>query len=378
MPSLVKKSNGYYAIVFTQTTNGRVLRKNFSLKTKKKTDARRKFNEYESRFFDGEIDPFNGWTPQMDKAIPEEKPSLSLKALGAKFIRERNHANEVTKGDYRSHLRMLMNDFGETIPVHLITEADIRKFCFKPHLKPITQKSYLRHIKVFFNWLHEKDFIKTNICSGIKPPKVINNVSEKTLNRDELQKLICTFKEDIREKTKKRSITTRQQARTWFKPLIIVVYYQGLRAKEIVNLRWEHINFNSKLMTIVNTKNKTDRTIPMREGSYDALKVWHRYSKFPNKGLVFPSPKSQSKQIKLTEGWVSKTFRKYADLAGLPSSVTLHGVRHSCGTELHRLGLDIYDLGKFLGNTLDATKIYVHNTEIDLQNKISKLDLDEN
>lgn len=377
MPSLVKKSNGYYAIVFTQTTNGKVSRKNFSLKTKKKTDARRKFTDYENRYFEGEIDPFKGWTPELDKASPENKPSLSLNALADKFIQERSHANAVTKRNYRAHLRMLINDLGETMPVHLITESDIRTFCFKPQVKPVTQKSYLRHIKVFFSWLHEKELVKKNICAGIKPPKVVNNVSEKTINRDGLQKLISTFKKDIREKTRNRSITTKQQARTWFVPLVIVVYYQGLRAKEIVNLRWEHINLKDKLMTVVNTKNKTDRTIPIRDNALDALNVWHRYQKRPNLGLVFPSPKSHTRQIKLTEGWVSKTFRKYADLAGLPSTVTFHGVRHSCGTELHRMGLDIYDLGKFLGNTLDATKIYIHNTEIDLQNRISKLEIDE-
>ncbi|MDI6400716.1 tyrosine-type recombinase/integrase [Balneolaceae bacterium ANBcel3] len=76
----------------------------------------------------------------------------------------------------------------------------------------------------------------------------------------------------------------------------------------------------------------------------------------------------------MSEARVSKVFNEYKKLVScLPKDLCMHGVRHSCGTELHRLGMDIMDIGKFLGNSLEVTKIYVQTNEIDLQKKLKDL-----
>lgn len=376
MASTFKRKDGIYSITFTRTVDGKKEKKRFSLGTKIKKRAERLSVDYALRYEEGEIDPFSGWSPKKDVSINQTSaPNLSLHAMAEKFVSERSQANEVTSGNYRRHLKMLRNQVGDTMPVAMITESDIRDFCFKSGIRPATQKSYLRHLKVFFKWLKDNDFVDVNVTSRIKPPRVKDNISEKVINEEQLKLIFKAYREKMREHKIKRSVTTRAQQRLWFRPLFTVVFLQGLRAREIVNLRWEHVNLKAGFMTVVNTKTKSDRTIPIRKKALQILNAWHRLHSYPETGLLFPSPRSNVIEMKMTEENVSKVFNEYKKLVpGLPKDVCMHGVRHSCGTELHRLGMDIMDIGKFLGNSLEVTKIYVHTNEIDLQNKLRGLD----
>jgi len=376
MASTFKRKDGIYSITFTRTVDGKKEKKRFSLGTKIKKNAERLSVDYARRYEERKIDPFSGWSPKNDIGLKQASaPNPSLHAMAEKFVSDRSQANDVTSGNYRRHLKMLQDQVGETMPVTLITEKDIRDFCFKSGIKPATQKSYLRHLKVFFKWLADNEYVDVNVTVKIKPPRTKTNISEKVINEEQLKLIFKAYRDKMKSHKKKKHVTTRAQQRLWFRPLFTVVFFQGLRAREIVNLRWEHMNMKTKFMTVVNTKTKSDRTIPIREKAHQILRAWHKLNGYPSSGLVFPSPKSTFMEIKMSEAHVSKVFNEYKKLVpGLPKDLCMHGVRHSCGTELHRLGMDIMDIGKFLGNSLEVTKIYIHTNEIDLQKKLKDLD----
>ena len=65
MASLRKRGDIYY-IRFSATINGERKRAAFSLGTTIKREALRLQIEYEDKYHRGEIDPFNGWTPQKE------------------------------------------------------------------------------------------------------------------------------------------------------------------------------------------------------------------------------------------------------------------------------------------------------------------------
>lgn len=91
--------------------------------------------------------------------------------------------------------------------------------------------------------------------------------------------------------------------------------------------------------------------------------------------MVFPSETGFSEPQKMTKGNISRVFRKYVDEAGLSKSINFHGLRHSCGTELLRMGYDINEVAKILGHSsLDITRIYEHLTADDLSDKMRKLE----
>ena len=375
----LQKRNKIYYIVFSKRIDGKLYQKKFSLGTKRKTEAMKKKLEYQELFREGKINPFQGWTPkkhqQQKRKGRAQANVITLNQLTDVFIDHSTQANDVTKKNYRRHLKMLMDVIGETIPVTMITEKDIRDFCFQKHLANATKRSYLRHIKVFFRWLKENNYVNVDVTSNIAKPKKEAKISDKTISESELQEVFKKYREDINEKKKKGHISTTNQSRVWFRPVVMTAFYAGLRVKEIVNLQWKNINFTNKQITVTSTKSGDERTIPIRAKLWHILKAWHRYHNFPKKGLVFASPKGYTKNITMSKLNISRVFKSYVKAADLKGTINFHGLRHSCGTELMRMGFDINETAKILGHkSLDVTRRYEHLTQTDLSDKMQRLE----
>jgi hypothetical protein len=57
------------------------------------------------------------------------------------------------------------------------------------------------------------------------------------------------------------------------------------------------------------------------------------------------------------------------------NDVNFHGLRHSCGTELLRMGYDINEVAKILGHSsLEVTRVYEHLTSKDLTDKMLRIE----
>jgi integrase len=378
MASLIQRGKVYY-IVFSQRVGEKLYQKRFSLGTTDYKEAKNLKYDFEKQYELGRIDPFNGWTPKQERETARKrdlsKKLTTLKQLSNKFVSERSQANEVSKNNYRTHLNMLMKQVGETLPVKLVSEKDVRSICFQPRLKTATQASYLKHFKVFFRWLKENEFVDSDVTSNIKPPKISDKISERTITESELEKIFSAYRKDILEKKKKRSITTEAQSRVWFRPVAMIAFYAGLRRKEIVNLQWTHINFDEGIITVTESKSGKERTVPIRKKLYKVLKAWHKKGGYPLEGLVFPSKKAYTENVKMSKRNVTRVFKYYAKKAKLSDSINFHGLRHSCGTELMRLGFDINEVAKILGHSsLEMTRIYEHLTSKDLTDKMLNIE----
>ncbi len=324
MASLRKRGDSYY-IRFSRTISGKKKTKALSLGTGIKREAEKLLLEYEDKFKRGEIDPFKGWTPKLEAERKRQKLSgkyISLEKATEQFINERSQANARTKKNYRKHLEMLMDQLGRTMPLTEILESDIRSFCFKSNLSPATQASYLRHLKVFFNWLEEKQILRENITKSIKSPRIPQKISQKTVNRDELDEIIEAFEEFNKEMMEKGFITKPAQRRDWFVPMINTIYYCGLRAKEAVNLTWNDIDLkktessdNYGFVRISNTDTNTtksgkERIIPIRKPLYPYIKRWYEDQERPKDGYVFPSATGFDRWHKMDSLALSRSFKK--------------------------------------------------------------------
>ena len=77
----------------------------------------------------------------------------------------------------------------------------------------------------------------------------------------------------------------------------------------------------------------------------------------------------------LDEDHVSKTF-KVCPCRSLPDTVCFHGLRHACGTQLLRKGMDLHEVAQWLGHSsLDSVRTYEHLNGQDLRAKMDKLGL---
>lgn len=277
-------------------------------------------------------------------------------------------------------MNMLQDELGSTMPVTEITEQDLRDFCFREDLAAATQASYLRHYKVFFRWLHEKGIVKENITEGIKASKPPQNISVKTITREQLDLVFKKLDEFNARKEKVGQITKPHQKRHWFKPMISTFYYCGLRAKEGVNLTWDDVDLNKGYMRFINKrganiKSGKDRSIPIRKELKPILVKWHEFLGKPKDGYVFPSATGLNRFQKMSPGSVSRSFKKFVREANLPESITLHGLRHTCGTELLRKGVPINQVSSFLGHSsVEVTQIYEHLDETDLKRTLDNIE----
>lgn len=388
----LKERNGVYYIRFSKTVNGKSVQKTYSLGTKIKRQALKLRLEYEDKFERGEIDPFAGWTPKLEAKKKRQAlrgKYIALERAAEQFIAERSQANETTKENYQRHFKMLMDQLGRTMPVTQILENDIREFCFRDDLAAATQASYLRHLKVFFSWMEERGILKEDITSNIKPPKIPQKITQKTVSREELDLIFEAFDEYYKKMEKKGYVTKPEQKRLWFKPMINTIYYCGLRAKEAVNLTWDDIELAEEVpnmeeygwVKITNsdkntTKSGKERIIPIREPLYRWLKSWFKDQGEPEEGYVFPSATGFSPSHQMDPLALSKSYKKFVKLAdGVPNTPTLHGLRHSCATDLMKKGVPAVMVQKIMGHaSINTTMIYEHLDSSDVQNAIKGID----
>ncbi len=147
---------------------------------------------------------------------------------------------------------------------------------------------------------------------------------------------------------------------------VIVALNTGLRLAELVNLSWEDIDFENRILRVVNkesftTKNFRNRTIPLND---TALKAFQRLKEInPDKPIAF-------KRYHL-----SKIISTYAKKAGF-DDVTCHTLRHTFASHLTMNGIDIVTLKKLMGHsTISTTLIYAKITEEHKLKAISQLSL---
>ena len=70
--------------------------------------------------------------------------------------------------------------------------------------------------------------------------------------------------------------------------MVLVCYRHGLRASELVNLRWDQIDFNSATLAVRRAKQGTPSTHPIRGDELRALRRLQREQK-PKSPFVFTS-----------------------------------------------------------------------------------------
>jgi len=136
-----------------------------------------------------------------------------------------------------------------------------------------------------------------------------------------------------------------------------------MRLGEILNLVWECIDFNRKIITIKNingfiTKSKKERVIPMNDilsklflGRFESSKIQNKNNYIFYKVIG----------VKLNEDYVSKRFKRAVRSAGLSEDIHFHTLRHSFASNLIQRGASIYVVKELLGHeSISTTQIYSH------------------
>lgn len=163
----------------------------------------------------------------------------------------------------------------------------------------------------------------------------------------------------------------------------------GFRRSEVLGLKWEHIDFENRTLTVTETlqqgvkgdyvdtpkTNSSYRTLPMTDSVYALLKAQkrdqERLQAALGKGYI------QSDYVctwpdgnVVSPNYLTRTFHNVIAKSSLPN-VRLHDLRHSAASNLLNMGFSIVQVQQWLGHGSASTTLnfYAH------VDKNSKLDM---
>lgn len=138
--------------------------------------------------------------------------------------------------------------------------------------------------------------------------------------------------------------------------IVVLALSTGARKSEITNLAWKNVDFERKVITLYETKNKEIRVLPLAEL---ALKLFRDLNKVRriDTDLVFPGP-DPKRPIAIRHAWLVAV--KKAKL----ENFRFHDLRHSAASYLAMNGATLAEIAEILGHkTLQMVKRYSHLTE---------------
>jgi type 1 fimbriae regulatory protein FimB/type 1 fimbriae regulatory protein FimE len=127
--------------------------------------------------------------------------------------------------------------------------------------------------------------------------------------------------------------------------MIFVAYRHGLRAAELVDLRWDQVDFATANLAVRRVKNGSPSTHPIQGDELRALRRLQR-EQDPKSPFVFTSERGSPFS---TSGF-AKLVERAGKAAGLPFPAHPHMLRHACGFKLANDGHDTRALQAWLGH----------------------------
>jgi type 1 fimbriae regulatory protein FimB/type 1 fimbriae regulatory protein FimE len=127
--------------------------------------------------------------------------------------------------------------------------------------------------------------------------------------------------------------------------MVLVAYRHGLRAAEVVDLRWDQVEFKTATLHVRRVKAGTPSTHPILGDQLRALRRLQR-EQDPKAAFVFTSERGAP--------FATAGFARMVERAGVEAKLGFkvhpHMLRHACGYALANRGHDTRALQAYLGN----------------------------
>jgi integrase len=127
--------------------------------------------------------------------------------------------------------------------------------------------------------------------------------------------------------------------------MVLVAYRHGLRVSELVDLRWDQIDFTTATLHVRRVKQGTPSTHPILGDESRALRRLHK-EQDPKSPFVFTSERGSP--------FTTAGFARMVERAGVEAKLAFkahpHMLRHACGFALANKGHDTRSLQAYLGH----------------------------
>ena len=231
--------------------------------------------------------------------------------------------------------------------VENIRRADIREYVSALIQYGFSKKSVERKLSAlrgFFKYLKRIQVISSNPVLGIQNPKEERYlpmvIPEKRIN----EMLDNWIPESIME------------ARD--KSIIELMYSSGLRASEVISLKWENLDLKTMELR-VKGKGGKERIVPLGKRAREALEVYVNFlgDRINKSNFIFLNRFGK----KLSRKGLWLIIKKRFETMALMYGVHPHTLRHSFATHLLNHGADLRSIQELLGHaSLATTSIYTN------------------
>lgn len=291
--------------------------------------------------------------PKKKPVKPAPLPALSTELTDAlvqfKNYMERMRYSENTINAYSEAVKQFFR-FSSNKAASDIQLSDIEHFNTEYILKNGYSSSYqnqvVNGVKLFFNRIHSKHFDVEDLERPKKQMKL-----PVVLSLDEVERLLNSVRN-----LKHRCMLT-------------MIYSNGLRVGELINLRIEDIDSQRMLIHIKQAKGFKDRVVPLAPTALGLLRTY--YMHYKPKEYLFNGGTS----IQYSRRSLQSVFKAAISQAGIRKKCTLHTLRHSYATHLLESGVNLRYIQELLGHSSPkTTQIYTHVSTEDSRKVVSPLE----
>lgn len=209
---------------------------------------------------------------------------------------------------------------GKRVPLRDLSPTTIRTFRdgrLKTH-QASTVINDLKCLSSMFNWIRKQRdggvrWIAENPCEDVEHPK------------RQPRKVVFPSTKEVKRLTR---LLQKKGAEDIFRALGILGAYAGMRRMEIIKLRWECVDFESRTLIVIG-KSKHPRPVPMHPHVERVLRSLKR------EGVnVFPSPRAGGDAEKARSATMGRRFNAWLKSNGF--GFTHHGLRRWFNDQLRQ------------------------------------------
>ena len=293
--------------------------------------------------FDYQIDEFMVYC--RSKQLREKTMSSYEQALRL-FQRWCESEMNITKVDQVSEsvMRRYINDLQERGKYSFYSDDEKKKTNyperrrdFRKPISVITINSYIRELRVFFNWLDEDYKMKRNPMQKIRLLKV-NRKARDFINDEDFKKLVSQLDKSYYPEHRDFA-------------MIMLMIDTGMRLGECTTVLMTDLHLASHKICLraETTKGRKDRVVFFSPKTETVLRRWIRFKdRYVESDYLFPI-KAHGGHVNVSN--FETNFKKYLRRAGLNDTLTPHCLRNNFAKRCLMSGMDIYTLSKILGHS---------------------------
>lgn len=348
MAYLRKISGRYYAYFYDRTRTPK--EKSYPLGVSLKSAARKKRNRLEEKWAEGTFDP---WDPAQT-----EGDVLTLHEGIDRFLASKDHLRSATLDTYQQQLSAWAKKLPPDVMLDNLDAGDLEPYVWQHDISAASRCKRYRHLRVFVNWALKNEYIKRNPIRDLKKPKQ-EKKEPAFLSPEDLDKLL---QETEKHGQTVEDVAGRSPDVQWLIDTIKIAVCTGLRRGELVNLRWEDIDFEAGFLTVRNraefrSKSGHERRVPL---AGDALKVLRRRHSELNPGGSDPVIVDRDGEP-VKPDRITKRFKAMVQKAELDDRLHFHSLRHTCASWLSMKGVPLRTIQAIMGHSeISVTERYSH------------------